>query len=242
MICAPKRALKLRFISSVITCFVLLSCLSAAGGNGNAAGAMEAVRLNRPFTLKTGQQVTAKGTRLRIKFAAVEEDSRCPANVTCVWAGNAAVRLELSTDGRDRESLTLNTARSSTLVGERQYRGYTVRLVGLNPYPQSAQKIAAHDYVVTLLISKGRATGTVPLGTTHPEVGLSEIDRVRLAEAFRIGELLGNQLWPGWNKAPFAVLLVTPEHEFLIRHAKPSADFTLINYDPLLQSNVYYRA
>lgn len=70
---------------------------------------------------------------------------------------------------------------------------------------------------------------------------VADIDRVRLAEAFRISETLGNQIWAGWNKAPFAVLLVTPEDEFLIRHPKPSADFALINYDPLLKSNVYYR-
>jgi hypothetical protein len=70
---------------------------------------------------------------------------------------------------------------------------------------------------------------------------LPDIDRVRLAEAFRIGEPLGNRIWAGWNNAPFAVLLVTPENEFLIRHPKPSADFTLILYDPLLQSKVYYR-
>lgn len=70
---------------------------------------------------------------------------------------------------------------------------------------------------------------------------VADIDRVRLAEAFRIGEMLGNRIWAGWNKAPFAVLLVTPKHEFLIRHPKPSTDFTLINYDPLLKSNVYYR-
>lgn len=77
------------------------------------------------------------------------------------------------------------------------------------------------------------------LAQSKPRV--PDLDRVRLAEAFRIGETLGNRIWAGWNKAPFAVLLVTPEHEFLIRHPKPSADFTLINYDPLLQSNVYYR-
>ncbi len=244
MICALTCPLISRLIYSVITCFVLLGCLSTAGGNGNAAGAMQAVRLNRPFSLRAGQQVTVKGERLRIKFVEVEEDSRCPANVTCVWAGNAAVRLEFSTSRRDRKSLTLNTANSSTLVGERQYHGYKVRLLGLNPYPQSDQKIGARDYVVTLVVSKDRAAQTVGIlpGTTHPEPRVSEIDRVRLAEAFRIGQTLGNRLWPDWNKAPFAVLLVTPDHEFLIRHAKPSADFTLINYDPLLQSNVYYRA
>ncbi len=70
---------------------------------------------------------------------------------------------------------------------------------------------------------------------------VADIDRVRLAEAFRIGETLGNRLWTNWSKAPFAVLLVTPENEFLIRHPKPSADFTLLGYDPLLESKVYYR-
>jgi hypothetical protein len=79
----------------------------------------------------------------------------------------------------------------------------------------------------------------VVLAQDKPRV--SDVDRVRLAEAFRMGAALGNRIWAGWSKAPFAVLLVTPEHEFLIRHPKPSADFKLVNYDPLLQSNVYYR-
>ncbi|MDQ3711473.1 MAG: hypothetical protein M3388_04565 [Acidobacteriota bacterium] len=68
-----------------------------------------------------------------------------------------------------------------------------------------------------------------------------EIDRIRLAEAFRIGETLGNKVWKDWDKAPFAVLLVTPENEFLIRHPQPSKDFTLIGYDSLLKSDVYFR-
>jgi hypothetical protein len=70
---------------------------------------------------------------------------------------------------------------------------------------------------------------------------IPDIDRIRLAEAFSIGEKLGNQVWKGWNQAPFAVLLVTPENEFLIRHPRPSPDFTLIGYDSLLKSNVYFR-
>jgi hypothetical protein len=70
---------------------------------------------------------------------------------------------------------------------------------------------------------------------------ISETDRTRLAEAFKIGESLGNGLWKDWTKAPFAVLLVTPEYEFLIRHPKPSDDFALIGYDKLLQGKVYFR-
>ena len=73
------------------------------------------------------------------------------------------------------------------------------------------------------------------------KVEVPNVDRIRLAEAFRIGESLGNRVWNGWDKAPFAVLLVTPENEFLIRHPRPSKDFTLIGYDSLLKSNVYFR-
>lgn len=68
-----------------------------------------------------------------------------------------------------------------------------------------------------------------------------EIDRIRLAEAFRLSESLGNRVWSDWDKAPFAVLLVTAENEFLIRHPRPSKDFTLIGYDALLKSDVYFR-
>ncbi|HEX6649940.1 MAG TPA: hypothetical protein VF075_10380 [Pyrinomonadaceae bacterium] len=70
---------------------------------------------------------------------------------------------------------------------------------------------------------------------------LREIDRVRLAEAFRLSEKLGNDLWPGWTKAPFAVLLVTPDKEFLINHPRPSEDFISLGRDAKLNSDVYYR-
>ncbi len=66
-------------------------------------------------------------------------------------------------------------------------------------------------------------------------------DRIRIAEAFRIESQLGNRLWPGWNAAPFAILLITPREEFLIRHSQPSPDFTPCGYDSLLRSMVYVR-
>ena len=66
-------------------------------------------------------------------------------------------------------------------------------------------------------------------------------DRVRLAEAFRLAAAIGDSIWPGWTSAPIAVLLVTPDREFLIRHPRPSADFTRIGYDSLLASEVYVR-
>lgn len=75
----------------------------------------------------------------------------------------------------------------------------------------------------------------------QPPPRLPEADRVRIAEAFRLARSLSGRVWKDWDRAPFATLLVTPEHEFLIRHPRPSKEFTRAGYDPLLESEVYFR-
>jgi hypothetical protein len=74
---------------------------------------------------------------------------------------------------------------------------------------------------------------------TNPAI--SRTDRVRLAETFRLGDKLQEKVWRDWSKAPFAVLLVTPENEFLIRHPSPSKDFAEIGFDKLFNSRVFWR-
>src|SRR5262245_42881723 len=72
-------------------------------------------------------------------------------------------------------------------------------------------------------------------------VAMPEADRLRIAEAFRLDDALGNRVRPDWDKAPFAVLLVTPEHEFLVRHPKPTEDFALVGEDVALRGKVWVR-
>ena len=67
--------------------------------------------------------------------------------------------------------------------------------------------------------------------------GLTTDDRVRIAEAFRIAETLGDAIWPGWSRIPLATLFVTNDREYLIRHPNPSSDFTKAGYDSLLGSD-----
>ncbi|MDO8548558.1 MAG: hypothetical protein Q7S39_00200 [Ignavibacteria bacterium] len=66
-------------------------------------------------------------------------------------------------------------------------------------------------------------------------------DKIRIAEAYRIAELYCNKIWKDWDKAPFALLLIYDDNEFLINHPSPTEDFELIGFDSLLKSNVYYR-
>lgn len=88
--------------------------------------------------------------------------------------------------------------------------------------------------LLTLVLLHAAAAGAQP--------ALRAADRVRLAEAFHLAADVQDQIWPGWSAVPFAVLLVTPEREFLVRHPRPSPDFTLVAaYDSLLGSPVYAR-
>jgi hypothetical protein len=130
---------------------ILLGSGNAANGNPHSKSGAPAARIGREFKLRARHQVTLKGENLRIRFAAVTEDSRCPADVKCVWAGNAAIRLEVSSGGRDHKTLMLNTTGNSPPV---RYNHYEIKLVELSPYPRTSRKIAPGDYVVKLLVSK----------------------------------------------------------------------------------------
>jgi hypothetical protein len=78
-----------------------------------------------------------------------------------------------------------------------------------------------------------------PSATERPS--LREADRIRLAEAFGLADQVQDDLWPGWSEVPFVVLLVTADHEFLLRHPSPTPEFEKLGHDPLLQCTVYAR-
>lgn len=77
--------------------------------------------------------------------------------------------------------------------------------------------------------------------TAQDKPSIPDVDHTRLAEAFRLSKVVDDRIWKGWPKVPFAVMLITPDYEFLIRHPQPSPDFNLLGYDPLLQSSIYFR-
>jgi hypothetical protein len=78
-----------------------------------------------------GRSASADKGRLVLTFNARLSDSRCPADVVCVWMGDAAVRISARAGGTsvDRELHTGVEPRSLSIGG------YVVTLVGLTPYP-----------------------------------------------------------------------------------------------------------
>ncbi len=124
-----------------------------ARGATRRAGAAQ-VRLGREFKLRAGRPVTFEGKDLRLKLLRVASDSRCPADVNCVWAGNAEVQVEVGAgSGKRKTTLRLNTNAGPERPGEGKYGRYTVKLVGLSPQPRAGKKIKAGEYTATLLVT-----------------------------------------------------------------------------------------
>jgi hypothetical protein len=69
----------------------------------------------------------------------------------------------------------------------------------------------------------------------------SAADRIRIAEAWRIADRIGDDLWPGFAEAPRAVLLVTPKTEYLFYHRSPTPDFVSVGFDSITGSPVFAR-
>jgi len=85
-----------------------------------------------------------------IKFVEMVEDSRCPTGTTCVWAGNAKVRIEVRS-GRHSQTFELNNMTEPTVVN---YAGYDIKLTALTPKPAINVRINPDKYMATFEVIK----------------------------------------------------------------------------------------
>jgi hypothetical protein len=65
--------------------------------------------LNDAFTLSGVQDGLIPSERLRIRFADVMEDSRCPTQVECFWTGQARIAVSVQPDGSGSTTVEFNT-------------------------------------------------------------------------------------------------------------------------------------
>jgi hypothetical protein len=107
--------------------------------------------VSREFTLRYGQSANIAGTPLKIRFAELAEESRCPRSVVCAWAGNAKIRLEVTANGRT-DSVFLNTAGNPPFPREATVFGYTIRLIDVLPYPEEPKEKDPTGYSARLQI------------------------------------------------------------------------------------------
>jgi len=104
------------------------------------------------FALALGKTATITGTAARMTFRQVSDDSRCPVDVQCVWAGDAKIELTISRAGSadDAKVLSLTPPNNETTSGDLR-----IRFVGLAPAPRSTEDRTQRKYVAHLVVNRG---------------------------------------------------------------------------------------
>jgi hypothetical protein len=120
----------------------------------SACAAMEPTIAAEPgvaFSLPVGKTAAINGNGTRITFTQVREDSRCPTDVTCVWAGDAKIEVTISRNGSpdDTRILSLTPPNNEASSGDLQ-----IRLVGLTPVPRQSDGNAPRAYVAQLVVNQ----------------------------------------------------------------------------------------
>ena len=100
-------------------------------------------------TVKINTEKAVNGG-LKVRFASLVEDSRCPVDTNCVWAGNAKITVRVTKNGRSK-LLTLNSMERGVAP---VFAGYRFKLTGLTPDPRSNIRINRNGYEATIEITK----------------------------------------------------------------------------------------
>ena len=129
----------MRYMMSIFL-LTIVSC------NQNSVRVVD-IPANQEFTLKIGEQASVDNGSLFIQFTDVVEDSRCPMNARCIWAGNGKIALEIQKTHSDMVTRTLNTTLEPQST---EFDSYEIQFKMLTPEPVAGSEIRREDYRATL--------------------------------------------------------------------------------------------
>jgi len=133
-------------LTAFLPCMVLAACATAS------AQKTQSVTAGSQVTLSPGATVSVTGASLMVRFVSVTEDSRCPVDTACIWAGEVRVLLAITDRGKASQSEV--TQGGSVVASE-----YRVTLVRVEPLPTSTARTAPADYRATLKIDAIAGSG-----------------------------------------------------------------------------------
>jgi hypothetical protein len=111
---------------------------------------------------KEGENRFLKEYEMNVTFKGVSEDSRCPKDVTCIWAGTAVAQVEVMGPATRPVILNLATAghERNHYGSSANFNGYTISLAELMPYPaaQDEAKALTGKYKIGIIIKKAEET------------------------------------------------------------------------------------
>ena len=129
----------------IIILFVLFSCEEED----------RKIKLDETFVLQYGETKVLDGQdQFSLTFKDLLDDSRCPANAICVWAGQARVKVEINEGFEIFERELTNGTILENQTSKINIGHYTIELLKVIPHPENeGVEIDKADYAIQLVIS-----------------------------------------------------------------------------------------
>jgi hypothetical protein len=130
----------------VLVPLVLIVALAACRSTG--APASHAASLSQEIQLAPNEIAAYGPQGLTVQFVRVSNDSRCPLDVTCAWAGEVTVQVATRINQAE-------PAQHEIKAGEHASVGaFRVFVVKVEPQPVSTRAIPQEEYRVTLKVEQ----------------------------------------------------------------------------------------
>jgi len=132
--------------------FILFALIGIAGFSQNESVTSPKIAIK----VALGETISIENHQ--IKFVKVLEDSRCPKDVTCIWAGRARVQIEVSQ--KEEDSLIKELIFGQVRQGESKdltlFSTEDKKVVGisLKPYPTTENSGSEKEYQLLVSIEK----------------------------------------------------------------------------------------
>ena len=107
-------------------------------------------QLGQPFELRAGASATLE-EGLAVIFDRVDSDSRCAIDAVCITAGDAVIAVTISQGAAGSGRRELHTEPNGS---EASYLAYSIKLLELQPYPQTGRQRRPDEYVATLTVAR----------------------------------------------------------------------------------------
>lgn len=107
---------------------------------------IHAATLGADVVLAMGKRAVFNPGGLEVRFVSIVEDSRCPADATCIWAGRVVARLAIHDASRPTADYDVVAGEGATV------QGFQVRIEKVSPVRTSKKKVAQRDYRVTVRV------------------------------------------------------------------------------------------
>ena len=113
-------------------------------------------KLGEEFGLKPGELALIEPEGISVRFLNVTQDSRCPKDVQCIWAGQVSVLVKVEENGVSRGDFELTLGPGGGELAKKSFDGYSIQVFSVElPYGRTAgQKVEVTDYIGKFVVSR----------------------------------------------------------------------------------------